>query len=369
MLGTHRPQIPAGKVTVHVFAAIANEKEPSMITISTCMIVKNEERVLARCLDCVKEFSDEIIIVDTGSTDRTKEIAAAYTKHVFDFPWNNDFSAARNFSFSKATKEYIYTADADEMIDAENIRQILDLKRVLLPEIDIVQMYYTNQLEYGTTYNYDKEYRPKLLKRLREFYWQDPLHETLRLEPVIFDSDIAIIHKPHESHSDRDFANLRALIHSGTVLSPKLNIMYAKELFIAGTPKDFKEAKDYFASLSKQVLKEDELRAVQCVLVKCGVLEQDPHLILGNALKNFAQGQGSAEICTCLGNYYEALEEYEEAILWYYNGAYETQCELALHYGNTLPLEGLIRCYRKLGDADQADYYQSELNLRLTEAN
>ena len=54
MMGTHRPQIPAGKVTVHVFAAIANEKEPSMITISTCMIVKNEERVLARCLDCVK---------------------------------------------------------------------------------------------------------------------------------------------------------------------------------------------------------------------------------------------------------------------------------------------------------------------------
>ena len=126
-----------------------------MITISTCMIVKNEERLLARCLDCVKAFSDEIIIVDTGSTDNTKAIASKYTDKIYDFPWINDFAAARNFSFSKASCEYIYTADADEVIDKENINAILRLKEVLLPEIDIVQMYYTNQLEYGTTYNYD----------------------------------------------------------------------------------------------------------------------------------------------------------------------------------------------------------------------
>lgn len=335
-----------------------------MITISTCMIVKNEERLLARCLDCVKAFSDEIIIVDTGSTDRTKEIAAQYTSCIYDFPWINDFSAARNFSFSKATKDYIYIADADEVIDTENIHQILELKKILLPEIDIVQMYYTNQLEFGTTYNYDKEYRPKLIKRLREFYWQDPLHETLRLEPVIYDSDIAIIHKPHESHSSRDFANLQKMIQSGTALSSKLNIMYAKELFIAGTDADFITAKDYFLSLSNGILKEDECRAVQCVLVKCGVIESNPHLILGAALKNMANGNGSAEVCTCLGSYYEACKEYQEAILWYYNAAYETQCELSLRYGQELPLEGLIRCYEQLGDNHQANYYKEELDNR-----
>ena len=196
-----------------------------MITISTCMIVKNEEALLARCLDCVRSFSDEIIIVDTGSTDRTKEIAARYTDHIYDFPWINDFAAARNFSFSKASMDYIYIADADEIIDSDNIRQIQDLKKLLLPEIDVVQMYYTNQLEYGTTYNYDKEYRPKLVRRLRPFLWRDPLHETLRMEPVIFDSDIAIIHKPHANHSVRDFANLQKLIRSGQPLSSKLNVM------------------------------------------------------------------------------------------------------------------------------------------------
>ena len=68
------------------------------ITISACMIVKNEEEVLARCLDCVKQFADEIIIVDTGSTDRTKEIAQNYTSHVYDFPGLMISAAARNFS-------------------------------------------------------------------------------------------------------------------------------------------------------------------------------------------------------------------------------------------------------------------------------
>ena len=333
-----------------------------MISISTCMIVKNEERLLNRCLDCVKQFSDEIIIVDTGSIDRTKEIAASYTEKLYDFPWINDFSAARNFSFSKASCDYIYVADADEMIDAENIQKIKELKQILLPEIDIVQMYYTNQLEYGTTYNYDKEYRPKLIKRLREFYWQDPLHETLRLEPVIFDSDISIIHKPHENHSSRDFANLQKLIQSGKPLSQKLNVMYAKELFIAGSREDFLTAMPYFLSLMDNVLKEDELKAAQCVLSKCAALSQDAHLMLNAALKNIADGHPSSEVCTCLGEYYEACNELEEAAMWYYNAVYESDCQLAIRYGHELPLQGLVRCYTMLNQEDQAAIYQQELN-------
>ena len=67
------------------------------------MIVKNEEKVLARCLDSIRGFVDEIIIVDTGSDDDTKRIARKYTDKVYDFEWIDDFAAARNYSFSKAT--------------------------------------------------------------------------------------------------------------------------------------------------------------------------------------------------------------------------------------------------------------------------
>ena len=77
-----------------------------VVTVSLCMIVKNEEDVLARCLDSVKDLVDEIIIVDTGSKDRTKEIAHTYTDNVFDFVWIDDFAAARNFAFSKAKCMY-----------------------------------------------------------------------------------------------------------------------------------------------------------------------------------------------------------------------------------------------------------------------
>lgn len=160
-----------------------------MITISLCMIVKNEERVLKRCLDSVRDLVDEIIIVDTGSTDATKRIAAGYTDKIYDFTWNDDFSAARNFAFSKATKEYIYSADADEVLSEENRRRFRLLKETLLPEIEIVQMKYGNQLQNGTVYNFDEEYRPKLFRRLRSFVWEEPIHETVRLEPVVYDSD------------------------------------------------------------------------------------------------------------------------------------------------------------------------------------
>ena len=115
-----------------------------MITISLCMIVKNEEEVLERCLNSLKGLMDEIIIVDTGSTDSTKEIAARYTDKIYDFSWCDDFAAARNFSFSKATQEYIYAPDADEVLDDTNRRRFMMLKAALLPEIEIVQMKYIN---------------------------------------------------------------------------------------------------------------------------------------------------------------------------------------------------------------------------------
>ena len=99
-----------------------------MITISLCMIVKNEEEVIGRCLECVKDIVDEIIIVDTGSTDSTKEIVSKYTDMVYDFEWIDDFSAARNFSFSKASKDYTMWLDADDIILEADREKLLKIK-------------------------------------------------------------------------------------------------------------------------------------------------------------------------------------------------------------------------------------------------
>jgi glycosyltransferase involved in cell wall biosynthesis len=99
-----------------------------MNQISLCMIVKNEESNLERCLKPIAPYMDEIIIVDTGSTDRTKEIALRYTDKVYDFIWINDFAAARNYSISKASHEYVLVLDADEYtqsIDVKAIKQVI----------------------------------------------------------------------------------------------------------------------------------------------------------------------------------------------------------------------------------------------------
>ncbi|WP_082562161.1 tetratricopeptide repeat-containing glycosyltransferase family 2 protein [Paenibacillus sp. Root444D2] len=96
--------------------------------LSLCMIVKNEEKVLERCLLSVKTLVDEIIIVDTGSIDQTKAIAARHTDKVYDFSWMNDFSAARNESIRHASGRWILILDADEYVqpaDHDKLRKFL----------------------------------------------------------------------------------------------------------------------------------------------------------------------------------------------------------------------------------------------------
>ncbi|MDY6790233.1 MAG: glycosyltransferase [Thermodesulfobacteriota bacterium] len=87
-------------------------------TVSLCMIAKNEEECLARCLKSVKPVVDEMIVIDTGSEDRTAEIARVFGAKVFDFKWTGDFSEARNFSLSKASGSWTFHLDADEVISA-----------------------------------------------------------------------------------------------------------------------------------------------------------------------------------------------------------------------------------------------------------
>ena len=96
-------------------------------TISLCMIVKNEEKYLERCLNSVKDLVDETIIVDTGSTDKTKEIAKKFKAKLLDFKWSDDFSEARNESLKHATKEWILVLDADEIINKDDLKKIKEI--------------------------------------------------------------------------------------------------------------------------------------------------------------------------------------------------------------------------------------------------
>lgn len=335
-----------------------------MITISVCMIVKNEEKVLARCLDSLKGIYDELIVVDTGSTDNTKAIASKYTDKVFDFEWVNDFSKARNFSISKATCDYFYTADADEVLDEENRQKFLNLKAVLDGSVDIVQMRYVNQKAFGTVYNYDEELRAKLYKRIRTFSFIEPVHEMVRIDPIVYDSDIDIIHMPESLHTGRDVEIFEKVIKLEGGLSQRLRRMYARELLISGEEKQFEFAGDYFGRLIDDCEVEGDDLTVACiVMAKASQIKGDATLLLKSALKNVAT-RGCSEICCILGEFFEGVKDLNEAAIWYYNAAFETEPELSIDYSKDRPLDGLIRVYTALGDTETVKlYYEKKKDM------
>ncbi len=120
--------------------------------ISLCMIVKNEAKNLPRALDSIRGLVDELIVVDSGSSDTTKSIAAGYGAIIFDRPWQDDYSEIRNFSLRKATGDWILVLDADEAIasrDHAAIREIMDE-----PQYDGAMLYQRNYFEDPTAENW-----------------------------------------------------------------------------------------------------------------------------------------------------------------------------------------------------------------------
>jgi len=346
-----------------------------MITISLCMIVKNEEKNLASCLKSLQTIVDEMIIVDTGSVDNTKSIARNFGAKIYDFEWVNDFAAARNFAFSKAGCDYIYSADADEIIDNENIKKFLNLKSALSIyneetfsqkyntnyPIDIVQMNYCQKFtdDNRSVYNYEKELRPKLFRRVRTFLWTDPIHEQVLTNPIVFDSDIDIIHNAHDSHAKRDLDNFAMAINAGFIFSSRLIDFYAKELYMAGDISDFEKAYDFFANITESENSSiEDIQKASIILVKYARLKNDLKLLLKFALKDCSIDI-SCECCCELGDIYVDMGDYSEASLWYYNAAFEQKAILDIRTCSTRPLDGLVLCYEKMGNNELAQNYKN----------
>lgn len=320
-----------------------------MKTISLCMIVKNEERVLRRCLDSMEGLFDEIIIIDTGSQDNTVDIAYEYTKQVYTYEWTGSFADARNFSFTKANCDYIYVADADECIDRENYSRFMNLKQVLIDEVDIVQMKYVTYSEYNTVYNFKKELRPKLFKRLRQFYWEGDVHETVRLMPIVFDSDIEIEHRPIGNHANRDIAIFEQMVFNNKPFSQKLLKMYIRELYTNGKKENYERAKKFFENrlFNESDMKEDEMDIVVTILVRIYRITGNIDLMFNTALKNVIM-ESSSEVCCELGEYFFGKELLQEASMWYYNAAYETKAVIDIRSNQLFPYEKLAEIYRRL---------------------
>ncbi|MCG8332870.1 MAG: glycosyltransferase family 2 protein, partial [Proteobacteria bacterium] len=204
-----------------------------LITVSLCMIVKNEEKVLTRCLDSVKDLVDEIIIVDTGSTDKTKDIALKYTSNLYDFEWIDDFAAARNYSFSKATMDYILWLDADDVFLEEDRIKFKQVKESMDSNIDVVMMKYNLVEDEGENLTISI-FRERLIKRSNHFMWHEPVHEYLDIDGKIANSNICVTHKSEKGISDRNLKIYEKGLAKNGTLNHRNTFYYARELFLNG---------------------------------------------------------------------------------------------------------------------------------------
>lgn len=146
-------------------------------TLSLCMIVKNEARYLEQCLSSVKSIVDEMIIVDTGSTDDTLAIAKSFGAKVFEIEWQNDFSAARNFSIEQATSDWLLLLDADEALDADSKDELL--KFINASTLDGCHFIMYNYVGTQVNDQFTIHYPFRLLRNNHHYAFTGTVHEQI----------------------------------------------------------------------------------------------------------------------------------------------------------------------------------------------
>jgi tetratricopeptide (TPR) repeat protein len=345
-----------------------------MATISLCMIVKNEEKNLERCLNSVKELVDEIIIVDTGSSDKTKEIASKFTDKVYDFEWVDDFSKARNFSLSKANCDWILILDADEAISKQDFEEI---KKMVNDEKEadaftLIQRNYLNGMGLAGFVSSDKDkyhesktafgFQPVEIVRLfknKNYLFEGRIHETIynsvkSKNGKIFGSDIAIHHFGNlgdkESNKNEVYVNLLKKRLNEREFGEKTEdficFEIARELMVL---KNYDEAKTYFEKASKINEKPEYLLGISGIYLINNDLYNAEKI-----LKKAVELDGSnPDIHNNLGVIYSEKKEYKKAIK-----KFERAIELNPKSADAFYNLGLV--YTRMGKNNEAKYYYNK---------
>lgn len=185
-------------------------------SLSACMIVKNEEKFLAQCLTSIKNAVDEIIIVDTGSTDKTIEIAQSFGAKVYHHPWKNSFSEARNHSLRYATCDWILQIDADETLEHADIPLLHKLIGENSYNALFVAIY--SELPGGRS----KHYYTRVFRRGKAFF-EGIVHNQLIFEGVSFQSEVRFYHYGYnlsEQEMQKKFKRTGDLLRQQLVENP-----------------------------------------------------------------------------------------------------------------------------------------------------
>lgn len=297
----------------HFLLRAYNKSRGVKMKISVCLIARNEEEVIGRCLESISVFADEIIVVDTGSIDKTKKIAGGFTEKIFDFEWINDFSAARNYAFSKACGDYLMWVDADDVAERKDGEKINELKKEKNPADTYMMKYYAGVDKRGNpTFEF---YRERLLKNCPSAKFTGFVHECIPPFGMVKYSDIKIVHKKEKAGNPaRNLDIYNYHIARGAVLNERETYYYAKEFFYLQRYDKCKEWLEKYFTMDNLYAPDewDALLTCFCCYEKTG--ENGGEKYLFKALEKF--GPDSRILC-CLGDYYKKRLKISEAENYY----------------------------------------------------
>ena len=148
--------------------------------LSVCIITKNEEKNIERCLRSLLESNWELVVVDTGSIDKTRDIARRYTNSLYDFTWCDDFSAAKNYAISKAKYDLVMVVDSDEFMNSlEGIHNYRKLEEMACQNLDTVgRICRRNIFMRDGVQQENKEWLNRIFDR-RKFRYEGRIHEQV----------------------------------------------------------------------------------------------------------------------------------------------------------------------------------------------
>ena len=332
------------------------------ISLSLCMIVRDEEKTLKRCLDSVKSFINEIIIVDTGSKDKTKEIAKSFNSKIYDFKWINDFSAARNFAFSKATSDYIMWLDGDDFINEEDINKI----KLLLENMDISYDYIS--AEYILARNNEGKVttslrRNRIVKRKCGFLWVGNVHEYLDVYGKGLEGNFAIEHGKIKEYTDRNLQIFKDMEKNNKKFTPRDMYYYANELF---DNKYYDEAiNQYKKFINTNEGWIEDVKGAYLKIISALYIIDDKEKIPDIAFDSFKLDVPTAESACALGNYYLEKDNFKQAAFWYRVALDSKPDKYNMYISNSdyytwIPSLQLCICYYNLGKIE-CSYFFNEL--------
>lgn len=330
------------------------------------MIVKNEEQVLARCLESVAGIADEIIIADTGSTDKTKEIAARYTDKIYDFEWCDDFAAARNFSFSKAGGSYIMWLDADDVLLREDAEKLRALMRSSNGAADVIM------LPYNTAFDEKGDpvlsfYRERIVKRSRGFVWKGRVHEALEFSGNIVYADAAVTHKSVKKEYGR--RNLDIYLKQkklGEPFSPRDKFYFGRELYYHGFYGCAVDELNGFLDENLGWL-ENNIEACK-ILSLCYLQAGKRREAFASLCRSFIYAPPRAEVCCEIGGFLMNENRFEQAVFWFEAALASKPCAESGAFVNPdcygyIPAIQLAVCYDRLGSEEKASAYNEKAGI------